>query len=102
MLEGARFAGVARTLPHFHLVSLGPYPAMIRGGNTAVLGELYVIDEARIPELDDFEGHPELYQRCSITLEGGAEAETYVLPAELGEGKPALVSGDWRKENGRR
>ena len=95
-LEGARFLREARTEPAFELVDLGEYPAMVCGGATAVHGELYAVPPALLAALDAFEGHPAFYRRSRIRLDDGRWAEAYVLPPQLGEGKPRLAGGSWR------
>ena len=42
----------ARTEAAFELVSLGAFPAMIAGGTTAVVGEVYEIDPVTLAALD--------------------------------------------------
>ena len=59
----------ARTEAAFELVSLGAFPAMIAGGATAVVGEVYEIDPVTLAALDRLEGHPRFYQRTAIRLE---------------------------------
>ncbi len=56
----------ARTEAAFELVSLGTFPAMIAGGATAVVGEVYEIDPVTLAALDRLEGHPRFYQRSAI------------------------------------
>jgi gamma-glutamylcyclotransferase (GGCT)/AIG2-like uncharacterized protein YtfP len=95
-LKGARFLGRARTAPQFTLVSLGEYPALLPGGTLSVGGELYEIPPETLAELDDYEGHPDLYRRAEIELEEGRRAEAYLLAAEAARGSPEIASGDWR------
>ncbi|MNS49465.1 Gamma-glutamylcyclotransferase family protein YtfP [compost metagenome] len=95
VLAGARFLGPARTLPAFELVSLGPYPAMVPGGRTAVVGEVYEVSDAGLARLDWLEGYPELYGRQAIELEGGTRAIAYVQRPAQAEGMPRIPSGDW-------
>lgn len=89
-LSGARFLGVAETEPGYRLEPLGDYLALVRvaGPSTAaptcsVKGELFEVDEARLPALDDFEG--DAYIRCPITLAATPTAE------ERGKGAFALA-----------
>ncbi|MDI1319207.1 MAG: gamma-glutamylcyclotransferase, partial [bacterium] len=57
-LARQRFLGEARTAPGFTLYSLGDYPGMVRApGDTAgVTGELWVVDDTCLAELDQLEG----------------------------------------------
>ena len=83
LLAGARFGGEACTPPIYALVQIGDYPALVEGGSSQVHGEIYVVDEALLAALDDFEGHPDLYERRRIVLEGGVEAEAYLMPRRM-------------------
>lgn len=99
LLDAARFVASARTAPRYTLVSLGPYPALLEGGETAVLGELYEVTGGLVGELDEFEGHPDFYERKVIEIEGGARVDAYVLPAARAMDRPRVASGDWRARN---
>jgi gamma-glutamylcyclotransferase (GGCT)/AIG2-like uncharacterized protein YtfP len=91
-MRGAVSLGPARTRPEMTLVDLGWHPAMSRGGDTAVTGELYAVDAALLAELDEFEEVPAWYRREPIVLDDGREAMTYVLPSATG---PRIAGGDW-------
>lgn len=95
VLAGARFLGPARTLPAFELVSLGPYPALVPGGATAVVGEVYEVTDAGLARLDWLEGYPDLYDRQAIPLADGTRAIAYMQPPAQAEGMPRIPSGDW-------
>jgi len=45
--------------------------------------------------LDEFEDHPDLYQRLEIALEGGEMAQTYVFPRENLWSQTVVSSGNW-------
>ena len=84
-----------RTEPAFELVSLGAFPAMIDGGQTAVVGEVYEVDPPTLAALDRLEGHPRFYQRRPIRLDDGDEALAYLLSPEQVQGRSRIPSGDW-------
>lgn len=92
----ARFIAAGWTEPRFTLFHLGAYPALVDGGQTAVAGELYEIDAALLPALDEYEDVPEMYDRTEIDV-GGQRALTYLLHAPLAAGRPTIASGDWRQ-----
>lgn len=100
VIRGARFVAGARTAARYTLVDLGPYPALVRGGATAIAGELYVVGAELLAALDAFEGHPDHYVRSAIELaiggHGHTGADAYVLPAHRAVGFPRVASGDWR------
>lgn len=105
VMRGARLLGAARTAARYTLVDLGPYPAMVAGGATAIAGELYVVGAELLAELDAFEGHPDEYVRSAVELEvaprrprraAASSIEAYLLPVHRASGFPAVASGDWR------
>ncbi len=96
LLVRARFVGEARTEPCFELFDLGPFPAMSTGGETAVLGEIYAVDDATLARLDHLEGHPRLYQRTQIRLDDGQEVKAYLMDRARMHGRVLIPSGDWR------
>lgn len=87
-LARQRFLGEARTVPGFTLYSLGDYPGMVRApGDTAgVTGELWVVDDTCLAELDQLEGLDEgLYERIDVLLApnhlaGSAQTYLYSRP----------------------
>jgi gamma-glutamylaminecyclotransferase len=95
-LAGARLVGEARTQPMFQLHDLGPYPGLVAGGEHAIIGEVYAVDEATLAALDRLEGTPDFYRRVSIVLVDGTRAETYLLSPEQVAGHPIIASGSWR------
>jgi gamma-glutamylcyclotransferase (GGCT)/AIG2-like uncharacterized protein YtfP len=97
LLAHARLIGRARTTARFTLVSLGPFPAMLDSGSTAILGELYEVNDETLARLDRLEGHPSFYTRTPIVLAGRRRAEAYVLPAARAKGYPVIETGDWRR-----
>jgi gamma-glutamylaminecyclotransferase len=96
-LAGARFVGTASTLPRFALSLVDYYPAMSRGGECVVSGELYEVAPGMLAALDLLEDVPALYLRERIALADGSDAEAYVLPAErLPPGAVPIPGGDFR------
>jgi gamma-glutamylcyclotransferase (GGCT)/AIG2-like uncharacterized protein YtfP len=75
-IAGALRLGPARAVG-FSLLDMGPYPGM-RPGSGVVFGELYAVDDRHLEALDDFEGHPHLFKRSTITLADGSKAEAWL------------------------
>jgi gamma-glutamylaminecyclotransferase len=100
-LRGSPLLGVNRTEPRYALVSLGSYPALLEGGTTSVIGEVYEVDDRILPAIDRFEGHPLLYQRKSVELVDGTDVNAYVLLPAQGVNAEVLESGDWRRHSAR-
>jgi gamma-glutamylcyclotransferase (GGCT)/AIG2-like uncharacterized protein YtfP len=93
-LGPARFVGEAWTTPHYELVDMGDYPALLETGADAVRGELYDVPESWLSHLDAFEDVPTLYERKLITL-NQAQALGYVMRREVAGAAPRIPSGDW-------
>ncbi|MDQ2695481.1 MAG: gamma-glutamylcyclotransferase [Pseudomonadota bacterium] len=92
-LRGAPRLGAHRTAAQFTLLDLGPYPAAVAGGRTALRGEVYAVDAARLALLDRLEDCPREYRRQRIpTPFGAAWIYLYRRPAP---GAPRIASGDW-------
>ena len=96
-LNGARYAGSARTDAAYELVDFGAYPALVEGGSTAIEGELYEVDDAILQRLDVFEDVPVLYERklVSMALDAMHPVEAYVMRRERARRVPRIASGDW-------
>lgn len=92
VLEGAEFAGVCQTSSRYELVTLGLYPALVRGGARAIMGELYQVDSALLSRLDVFEGDE--YERAPVELLDGRTAAAYFLVV----GPPAAASA-WPRDS---
>ena len=95
LLHGYSPLATVRTAPAFELVSLGAFPAMVRGGRTAILGEVYEVHGDTLADLDRLEGHPDFYRREAIELADGSEVLAYVLPRAAARDFPPIPSGDW-------
>ncbi len=59
-------------------------------------GELYRVDLQLLNELDEFEGHPDLYWRTQLELVDRRTVEAYVMPSDRLRGGREIPSGDWR------
>jgi gamma-glutamylaminecyclotransferase len=100
-LADATFVGVARTAPGCMLYDLGAFPGLVHGGEGAVLGELYDVDDDLLARLDRYEGTPNFYRRELVELEDGSSAQTYTLRLEQVRGCPVVGGGDWCKRRKR-
>jgi gamma-glutamylaminecyclotransferase len=94
LLAGAACLGPHRTAAAFTLYNLGTYPGLVRGGITAVVGEVYRLDGATLRRLDELEEYPRLYGRLLIpTPFGGTWVYHYRGRVQ---GCQVIRSGDWR------
>jgi gamma-glutamylcyclotransferase (GGCT)/AIG2-like uncharacterized protein YtfP len=95
-LAGARPLGPATTEPAFDLVDLGAQPALVAGGTTPVVGEVYALSPALLASVDVFEGHPLRYRRAAVRLGDGRVVEAYQIDADQARARRRIRSGDWR------
>jgi gamma-glutamylcyclotransferase (GGCT)/AIG2-like uncharacterized protein YtfP len=97
LLRGAKLVARVRTEPQFTLVdTMAGYPAMIEGGTTSIVGEIYELDEAALGELDRYEEAPEFFQRVTRRI-AGHDVWVYLLPKRQAVDQPRIASGDWCK-----
>ncbi len=95
-LDGAEFLGARTTRAQYELVQIDYFPAMLTGGTTSVVGELYAVDEATLARLDELEEVPHYYVRASIELSDDTRAQTYLMPrSRVGDATP-IPSGSFR------
>lgn len=95
-LAEAAFLGMTKTRECFRLVDLGLYPAMIESPDMQIEGELYSIPRKLIIHLDGVKELGRLFHRRTITLETGAEAETYLMNEGQVRGRRRLRVSGWR------
>jgi len=83
------------------MISLGGFPGLLEGGDTAIKGEVYEVNPEGMVRLDMLEGcdprDPDrgMYGRLAIVLEDGREVMTYRYNTE-GHDREPISSGDWR------
>ena len=80
-ISHAAFVGESETERRYRLLVFGSYPALAADGEQEIHGELYLVDESHLADLDEFEG--EAYRRGSVSLADGRTAQTYLLVSEL-------------------
>jgi gamma-glutamylcyclotransferase (GGCT)/AIG2-like uncharacterized protein YtfP len=95
VLGNAPLLGLYRTPPHYTMLNLGRYPAVIAGGRTAIKGEVYALNKALLARLDSLEHYPEEYLRESIATPYGS-AWIYLYRHLPTPDTPLITSGDWR------
>lgn len=97
LLEEARLLGVAQTRPRYRMLSLGAYPGVTVGGDTAILGEVYRVNSRIMSTLDRLEDYPRLYTRELIPTPWG-RAWIYLYRGERRD-RPLITGGDWRRRS---
>ncbi len=95
LLGAAPFLGQYRTAGRYTLFNLGRYPAVMAGGRTAIIGEVYALNKTLLARLDRLEDYPREYIRaCIATPYGPAWIYLYRWPPA--SETPVIFSGDWR------
>ncbi len=96
-LAGQKFVGPARTATGYRLFLLEGYPGMVpwQADQEGVVGELWDVTDAALPQLDAFEGVPEgLYRREPVPLQPPHQAADAYLYARSIEGR-LDVGNEW-------
>ena len=105
LLANSKKLGEYRTEPIYTLVDFGPFPGIIEGGDTSIVGEVVEVDDLTLNLLDTVEGHPTFYTRRAVKLLDGEvdyidDAVTYFAPEEQVHGVlKVIVNGDWCKRD---
>ena len=93
-LRSARYVGANRSAYRFTMLNLGPYPGVIDRGNSAIFGEIYLIDHNTLLKLDQLEDYPRTYTRRTIRTQYGP-AWIYLYQLAVGR-EPVIRDGNWR------
>ncbi len=96
-LERATYLGEVATAEGVELRDLGDYPGMVKAGSGCVQGELYLVDQETLADLDDLEGHPDLFWRTTIRLVDGRLVQAYLIRDRWVGGARTIAGGDWRQ-----
>ncbi|MCP4076680.1 MAG: gamma-glutamylcyclotransferase [Gammaproteobacteria bacterium] len=96
LLSGSKFLGNIKTAADFTMYDLGSYPAVIESGDSAIHGEVYIISDDTLAELDQLEGYPDFYNRILIQSTYGY-VWMYVLNRPV-EDRPVITSGRWLRK----
>jgi gamma-glutamylcyclotransferase (GGCT)/AIG2-like uncharacterized protein YtfP len=94
LLAQAEYLGSHRTGACFSLYLLRAYPGAVRGGATAIRGEVYAVDHAGLRRLDRLEDYPALYDRRLLATPYG-RAWIYLFRGSVRD-RPLIPGGDWR------
>ncbi|MAT38181.1 MAG: hypothetical protein CL946_01110 [Ectothiorhodospiraceae bacterium] len=92
--------GGARATAQGVVMYNGPGIPFAAEGTGSISGEVYEIDEERIPELDAFEECPDLYirKRIEVELEDGSSKQAWIYLSADAPNYPIIEDGVWRQE----
>lgn len=95
LLENAKYLG-ERTLWHYAIYDLGPFPCILPRYSFSVKGELYLVTDEELQLLDRLEGHPEMYFRQLVYVEpNGEDVFAYIWNRNLPRQTTLIPSGVW-------
>lgn len=92
LLASAQLLGRHTTDPIYSLYDLGPYPGVIEGRDS-IVGEVYLVDEVTLKQLDLLEDVPVTYRREQIETPFGL-AWIYIYQ-DVSQLDVLISSGDW-------
>lgn len=95
LVARSSFLLATQTPAAFTLVDLGWCPGLLKGGRTAVKGEVYAVDDGTLARLDILEEHPDVYVREFVLLPSFGRVQTYFLRPEHARNARPILSGDW-------
>ncbi|WP_200341193.1 gamma-glutamylcyclotransferase family protein [Rhodovibrio sodomensis] len=79
LIADAARHGPCETAPGFRLLH-GDIPAVDRGGDARIKGELVAVSGEQLARMDQLEGHPDWYRREVVSLADGRQAWIYLHP----------------------
>jgi gamma-glutamylaminecyclotransferase len=92
LIADQEFLGEGVTEPRYRVFDLGPYPGLVTDevNGLAVKGELWVVSDCCLAELDDFEEVPGPFVRAAVRIAGrGEEAQAYFWNRPVPVGAPS-------------
>lgn len=94
---GAVFMGEAETRDPYAMISFGAFPGVVDGGENPerVTGEVWIVDDLALAELDRLEGNGRFYTRKRIVVGDALIAWCYLLPSDYLD-HPRVMGGSWR------
>ncbi|EGA64697.1 gamma-glutamylcyclotransferase [Vibrio brasiliensis] len=95
LLANSQCLGNFTTPPVYSLYDLGAYPAVTEG-HSAIFGEVYLIDDQTLKQLDIIEDVPVTYRREQIETTFGL-AWVYIYQ-DISQLDVLIASGDWSQK----
>ena len=92
----ATHRGAYTTPARFTLLDTGPYPAALDEGHTALVGDVFSVNDDTFAALDRLEDYPVHYTRRELATDYG-DAWVYLWIAAREPAWPVIEHGDWCK-----
>ena len=98
LIKNAEYKGTFTSEPTYGLYSLGGFPGLKENGNTAVVMEVYSVNEEEARKVDNLEGYtenetPYFYDKKIIPTPWG-DAGVYIYVKQPNESS-LIKNGDW-------
>lgn len=92
-----KFIEYGKTLPEYHMINIkNSYPAIITGGETSIIGEIWEIVPRTLIYLDSIAEHPFNFRREIITLSNDDKVYIYIMNRWKTPTKEEyILSGNW-------
>ena len=95
VLKSSSYVETVKTKPKYTMYSLGAFPCIVKGGDTAIVGELYNISPETERRLDMIEGVPQLYRKGKVEIKGYGNVLAYFFTKSSAKGLNKIDTGDW-------
>ena len=95
VLNSSDYVETVKTKPKYTMYSLGAFPCIVKGGDTAIVGEIYNISPETERRLDMIEGVPQLYQKGKVDIDGYSNVMAYFMKKSSVKGLNKIETGDW-------
>lgn len=93
-MASATHRGTHTTAARYTMLDTGPYPAALDTGETALIGDVFSVDDDTFAALDRLEDYPVHYTRRRIDTDHG-RAWIYLWIAARDPRWPVVRDGDW-------
>ncbi len=94
-IAGSTYICDSITAEKYTLYDTGSWPAAVIGGATAIRGEVYLITDQALAEVDAYEQHPRLFCRTSVMLADQRLASIWLYASSIQPNWKVVASGDW-------
>ena len=95
VLSSSDYIETVKTKPKYTMYSLGAFPCIVKGGKTAIVGEIYSVSEEVERRLDMIEGVPQLYQKGKVEIDGYDNVIAYFMKKNKVNTLNVIETGDW-------
>lgn len=100
-LSSATHVATCKSESKYTMYDLGAFPCILKGGETQIVGDLYIVDDETLARLDLIEGVPVLYNRDIIDIYGWEQTDVYAyfFTDEKVQAN-TIENGDWKVHKG--